>query len=316
MAQKIERWITVNGNHIPIFEGQSKEQAINAHFKNQKRANDDADKKQKQIEANKKQAEEKNKSNKERTFESLIPEDSYTKHPNYQAAIEWFNKNGGRYNELNKQMLEAYKRVDAERDKHLNPEWAKALPKSEARLLVSELEYPEIAKLREKADKLSEEKRELEREITRRNSRMSEIDKSFAGIQREKYGRPEFKEASGEYAGFKTSESTTNYVDDKLKSGEAKVVEMTPEQYIRECAHYIFENSTIERTLRGREGNDSSTKDLIAKIKKGVKLDTPYLNYGRPGDQVGNQEGLHRAVAAHICGLDKIPVIIIGKRRK
>ena len=43
MAQEVKQWITVNGNHIPIFDGQSKEQAINAFLSNQKRANDDED---------------------------------------------------------------------------------------------------------------------------------------------------------------------------------------------------------------------------------------------------------------------------------
>ncbi len=27
-SRKIEQWITVNGNHIPIFEGESKKEAV------------------------------------------------------------------------------------------------------------------------------------------------------------------------------------------------------------------------------------------------------------------------------------------------
>lgn len=61
MAQKeIKDWITVNHQHIPIFEGQSKQDAINKAKKHQKSVNDDEDKKQKQIAENKKQADKKN----------------------------------------------------------------------------------------------------------------------------------------------------------------------------------------------------------------------------------------------------------------
>lgn len=55
MAEKREpkEWITVNGIHIPIYEGETKAQAINRHIieKNEET-------KEKQIEANKKQADE------------------------------------------------------------------------------------------------------------------------------------------------------------------------------------------------------------------------------------------------------------------
>lgn len=68
MADKIERWITMNGNHIPIFEGETSKQAIEKFTKNQKRANDDEDKKARQIEENQKQANEKNASTEEYKF--------------------------------------------------------------------------------------------------------------------------------------------------------------------------------------------------------------------------------------------------------
>ena len=66
MAQReVKQWITVNGQHIPIFEGQSKQQAIDSALKNQKKVNDEEDKKEKQIKANKKEADKLNNKNKE-----------------------------------------------------------------------------------------------------------------------------------------------------------------------------------------------------------------------------------------------------------
>lgn len=50
-------WFTVNGVHVPIFEGQSKADAVKAHIA--KQVNKDADTKQKQIDYNKKEAEKK-----------------------------------------------------------------------------------------------------------------------------------------------------------------------------------------------------------------------------------------------------------------
>ena len=56
-TKKIERWITVNGKHIPILQGQSKEEAIEEHVKSGKKE----DKKKEQIEKSKKSAKSANK---------------------------------------------------------------------------------------------------------------------------------------------------------------------------------------------------------------------------------------------------------------
>lgn len=56
MAEReVEQWITVNGQHIPIYSGESKQDAINRHI-----AKQNEDKKNHDIEQNKKQADELN----------------------------------------------------------------------------------------------------------------------------------------------------------------------------------------------------------------------------------------------------------------
>ena len=58
----VKSWITVNGQHIPIMEGQSKDEAVKNALGRQEQVKKENDEKQRQIDANKKQAEEKSKS--------------------------------------------------------------------------------------------------------------------------------------------------------------------------------------------------------------------------------------------------------------
>lgn len=69
MAKQVKQWITVNGQHVPIFEGQSKQEAVNNALKHQKSVNDDIDKKEKQIADNKKEADKLNGKIKNHPFE-------------------------------------------------------------------------------------------------------------------------------------------------------------------------------------------------------------------------------------------------------
>jgi len=56
MSKEVKQWITVEGNHVPIFEGQSKKEAVSNFMKHVENVNKDEDKKEKQIQANKKEA--------------------------------------------------------------------------------------------------------------------------------------------------------------------------------------------------------------------------------------------------------------------
>lgn len=69
MPKEIKQWITVNGQHIPIYEGESKEDAVNRAIKNK-----DEDDKEKQIAKNKKQADTLNKDKKEDSNDSTKEE--------------------------------------------------------------------------------------------------------------------------------------------------------------------------------------------------------------------------------------------------
>ena len=247
-----------------------------------------------------------------RDAKDLIPKHSYTNTPEYETAHKWLSQTADERVGIGEKWLNAYKNLEDARDKYLDKEMVEALGRREARMFVNDKEHPETAQAKEEVDRIDKRRKELDEKADYYKQLMQKMDNAYSNRQREEYGRPDFKEAEGEYAGFKTKESTTPYIDDMLSKGKAVVVEMTPEQYIHECAHYIFDNSTLERTLRGRIGGDNEDIEKYARMmREGVKFDTPYLNY-----RDNQQEGLHRAVAAFVNGITKMPVIIVGSRRK
>lgn len=92
------------------------------------------------------------------------------------------------------------------------------------------------------------------------------------------------------------------------KGQDAKIVYMTPNEYLERCAKDIF-NSTWEKTVASIERNYADTITKYANdMKNGDKFPIPYLNY-----VTENQEGRHRALAVkQAFGEDSImPVLVI-----
>lgn len=241
--------------------------------------------------------------------EDLLAGDNYMNKFEYKTKSDWLKEHSRQYEEDRAEWSHTYRRMEQLKDKYVDPEMVEELGRDLARTLVNEKDYPSLAELREKLDRIDARKKEFEDKRERYNDYFDRIDKIEGKVQRAEYGRPDFEEAKGNYPGFKTADTSTSYYNDLLKKGEAKVVEMTPEQYIKECAYYIFTDSTLQKTLRGRVG-DTDTDKYAKMMREGTKFDTPYLNYK---DEA--QEGLHRAVAAYMNGIKKIPVVIVGNRR-
>ena len=202
------------------------------------------------------------------------------------------------------------KELDNARDKYITKDDIENFGGKEiARMLVDDSEHPEIMAIKEKRSKLFTDIQEYEKVRDEYWDATEKLDAKQSTKERYDYGYPDFKEAVGDYIGFKTDDTGTSYYNDLLKQGKAKVMEMTPEEYIKECAYHVFENSTLEKTLRGRVG-DEDTEKYAKMMREGTKFYTPYLNYKDYA-----QEGLHRAVAAYMNGIKKIPVVIVGSRR-
>lgn len=91
---------------------------------------------------------------------------------------------------------------------------------------------------------------------------------------------------------------------EKEKNISFRIVNISPERYIRECADNM--ETTFNDLIENRQ--DKSKDDLVYKIKQGDELYIPYIQYGEAGF---NQEGLHRAIACYELGISTIPVLIV-----
>lgn len=121
------------------------------------------------------------------------------------------------------------------------------------------------------------------------------------------------KAKSTSYKGFTLDDTGTWIYNDfltkdglKMKEEEDEVTgyiaEMTPTEYLRQSAK-------LHGTSVGHEGNfmDNAKCEKYAKMmKQGVKFHLPVLDYA-----YNQQEGRHRAKAALMVGIDKIPVLIV-----
>lgn len=240
------KWITVNGVHVPIFEGEDTEIAVKNHFA--KQVNKDADEKKKQIQSHQKEADRLN--GKERTKEDMLDADSFARDPEYKKANE------AREKAWNKYMKTSSSEDEAEFKKHL--------------AVVNKFE--------------------------RENLKIQ---------QEEYYGTPKKTEKT-EFTGFQ-NKTTMGYVDDALKSGDAYVAEMSPQEYLGRVAK-IF-GTTYERQIGTVQ--ESTARDYAKRLKAGEKAPMLYLNY-----RDNQQEGRHRAMAAFFAGIDTIPVAVFPKRRR
>ena len=116
--------------------------------------------------------------------------------------------------------------------------------------------------------------------------------------------------AKDSYKYFKRDDTGVKDYNDLIKSGKAKVVEMSPREYLQRISYHIFGprydyTTLLENQFRIAQ-HDQSLKDILKAMKSGTKMYTPYLNYREK-----EQEGRHRAVAAMLMGMDRIPVVIV-----
>ena len=119
--------------------------------------------------------------------------------------------------------------------------------------------------------------------------------------------------------GFSTSKTDSPDIDEILftddqrkqeyfteyKGWQGRIVSMSPREYIRRCRQGFASIGEVVKIESGRD------RDRILKyaqqMKQGAEFPIPYLDYRRDF----SQEGLHRAMAAEVAGLDRIPVAVI-----
>ena len=121
------------------------------------------------------------------------------------------------------------------------------------------------------------------------------------------------KAKSNSYKGFTLDDTGTWIYNDfltkeGLKAKEeddgviAYIAEMTPTEYLRQSAKLHSTTVSSEATFM-----DNAKCEKYAKMMKtGTKFHLPVLDYA-----YNQQEGRHRAKAALMVGIDKIPVLIV-----
>jgi len=168
--------------------------------------------------------------------------------------------------------------------------------------------YTEKGKqLKKEYDDCFAESQKAGQEAEEYGGKMDELKRQKRSDEIAEWGNPELKETTRkDFEGF-TLESDVPALREKLKNGSAKVVEMSPKEYLERCAFEIFTNSTLENTVAGTEAYKvNKYADLM---ENGEKFPIPYLDYATE-----NQEGRHRALAAMMNGVETIPVAIIGRQ--
>lgn len=106
------------------------------------------------------------------------------------------------------------------------------------------------------------------------------------------------------FEGFSTTMRIGQF-DEDLANGIGYIAEMSPTEYLERCAYDIFD-STYESAVLGADTN--SILKYAKQMSQGVEFDMGYLDY-----ESKKQEGRHRAMAAELLGIKKIPVYIRGR---
>ena len=111
-----------------------------------------------------------------------------------------------------------------------------------------------------------------------------------------------------EFASYKaetgvfSNKTDVPYYDRLLKEGKAKIVEMSPDEYIERTAE--MQGTGIQRQMdMAPQANVNKYADMM---RSGIKFDMPYLDY-----KDKDQEGRARSLAAKQVGEKKIPVLIV-----
>ena len=238
----------------------------------------------------------------------FVPSDSYIYEPKY-VSLESERLSLGKEE---KNLKEEQKRLTDELkgEKHVKPksEWDM---NDEIMSLLGEkpVAYTERGEeISNLLDQIRAKENPIERRLMDIKDEMGDIDRKNAIEQiddwRSKDHPFERGDIDKEYEGFSTTMGIASF-DDDLAEGKGFIAEMSPDEYIDRISYDIFEN-TRENTVDVWYDNVQEYAKMMA---DGVKFDMGYIDY-----QNGGQEGRHRAMAAKLLGIDKIPVYIRGRR--
>lgn len=205
----------------------------------------------------------------------------------FDVEYEKLQKENERLREEYERAREEYMRISEELRREMANGTASAA--DEARFM---------AMLSDRGVQLQHEQSKMEDSMKQLTDQRADIDKQLAELRRNAFSgatRAEgYQEAKYEnsYRGFKND----NW-------GEAKVVEMSPAEYMRRMA-FQFGNGNLQgilRTLSPRE-----IEKIARQMRRGIKFNSPSLNYA-----LNKGSGSAQVIAALMNGYKRIPVLIV-----
>lgn len=144
----------------------------------------------------------------------------------------------------------------------------------------------EQKKMQEQVNQLADQRADVE-------NRMNELRMRAFGGNTRAYQSASLEE---NYNGFKLDNTNNKYSD-------AKVVEMTPEEYLRRVAFDVKGNG-LDEVLKS--SSPSQIEKYMRQMLRGTRFNAPSLNY-RNGTSVGDA----RVLAALFNGYNRIPVMVL-----
>lgn len=114
---------------------------------------------------------------------------------------------------------------------------------------------------------------------------------------------PFIKALRNEYKGF-GNHLAYKWQKDYMLNSNTILVEMTPMEYLEHVSYEIF-NAPLQPMIE-HSISKSIAEKYAKEMNEGARFPIGFIDYIRK-----NQDGRHRALAAHLNGYDKIPVYII-----
>lgn len=236
----------------------------------------------------------------------FISEDDYTNSDDYKKLEKENSDIVDRRHELSDELNQLRKQLKEEARPKPRSEWTTS---DEISNLIGDtpMSYTEAGKkLQGQIAHLTEEYRKADSRFTVLNDKLHTIDTKYAAKEKSWWNknRPAYKKgnANKDYIGFATK--TRSGYDKDLEQGKGFIAEMSPKEYLQRISYDVFE-STWSHTVSG-----VFPKNIIKymiMMQEGIKFDMPSIIEGSA------QEGRHRAMAAYLLGIEKIPVYV---RRK
>lgn len=289
-AKEPYKWITVKGAHIPVYKDEHGQDVFGTGIR---------------------------KSVKER-IQDLIPKDSYVNtNQEYKNIDDQLQKLHEEQKQLEVGKSELKEKadegliIDEELKKNLGYDLAKTLAE---RTPESEAAHNEYMRRLKRHDEILNEEKEL------RNKQYKIIDREYQK-QLKEFNSTEstITPAKNDYKYFELDTHTSGLTADELKKQGKNfdIVEMSPKEYLQRSAYHIFPNdgfnhrsSTYEQQLYLGMGDANVVEHLMDLMQSGTKMYLPSLDYS-----TYTQDGRHRALAAMLLGAEKIPVMVVRKKR-